>query len=565
MSSVVVDVKSTSPSPPSVATPSAISTEIQPSDPPQSLHTDPERARTESLLQNIDLSVLSGKKNKKKKKKSIQVSVIPPGSQFLFPWLSNLGMTEYESKHQRLHDEIVAYACFVSPAPAEVQARRLIVSAIQAAVTKILKHATVSVFGSVATDLCLPNDDIDLTIIADIPPQLGTRSILHELSSGLRFAQISENSQVISRSRVPLISLKTTHLLASLPVNISVNADTGLKVADIVRDFLDKMPALRPLVIVLKQMLSQCGLDSEATYGLSTYSLTCMVISFLQVNPKERSTDLIENPMENESLGTLLLDFLFYYTNTFDYATARICVTSPGGKVLDKPRLENTVNSSRLSISCLVNPDNEICRPTMKLERLISAFRDALNRIDIYPFSIWHNNCLGTIIGIPQSILDRRERVSQLVISGSMESQINRSITYMAKINPVFYPQKFRISRDNNSEARLDASEANVSSARWYDSYRPDYRADDSGAGWNGSNKRKRHEPGYKANCFGPRALAGSSREIHERDQSRSMTRGSSDRSRSRGHSTIRYGEDKTAGGPGTRGRNGEIKRLRRA
>jgi hypothetical protein len=152
--------------------PLEISPEIHAIDPQLS---DPEQVRTESLLQNVDLSVLSGKKSKKKKKKIIHVSVIPIGSQFLSPWLSYLGMTEYESKHQRsalsyllhippsltplrLHDEIVAYTNFVSPTPTEVQARRLIVSAVQAAVDKILTRATVSVFGSVASDLCLPNE-----------------------------------------------------------------------------------------------------------------------------------------------------------------------------------------------------------------------------------------------------------------------------------------------------------------------------------------------------------------------------------------------------------------------
>lgn len=56
-------------------------------------------ARTDSLLESVDLGVLQTKKRRKKKP---AVSVIPADAEYLQPWLSNLGMTEYESKQQRL-------------------------------------------------------------------------------------------------------------------------------------------------------------------------------------------------------------------------------------------------------------------------------------------------------------------------------------------------------------------------------------------------------------------------------------------------------------------------------
>lgn len=62
-----------------------------------------------------------------------------------------------------------------------------------------------------------------------------------------------------------------------------MNMDAGFKTVQIVQNYLNEMPALRPLVLVLKRMLSQCDLDSAVTAGLSTYSLIFMIISFLQV------------------------------------------------------------------------------------------------------------------------------------------------------------------------------------------------------------------------------------------------------------------------------------------
>lgn len=149
-----------------------------------------------------------------------------------------------------------------------------------------------------------------------------------------------------------------------------MNADIGVKAVETVQKYLNDMPALRPLVLVLKRMLGQCNLDSAATAGLSTYSLVCMVISFLQViittfkfpmfdsisfqvNPMQRPIEFIEHPMEFESLGALLLDLLIYYTEMFAYETSRICIESPDGSVLTKPP---TTDSFSLSIACLVNP-----------------------------------------------------------------------------------------------------------------------------------------------------------------------------------------------------------------
>jgi non-canonical poly(A) RNA polymerase PAPD5/7 len=67
-------------------------------------------------------------------------------------------------------------------------------------------------------------------------------------------------------------------------VDLNINTDDGVKVIDVVKDYLDQMPALRPLVMVLKGFLIQRGLNSPATSGLGSYSLICMVISFLKVN-----------------------------------------------------------------------------------------------------------------------------------------------------------------------------------------------------------------------------------------------------------------------------------------
>jgi hypothetical protein len=160
-----------------------------------------------------------------------------------------------------------------------------------------------------------------------------------------------------------------------------------------------------------------------------------------------------------------------------------------------------------------------------------------------------------------------------------MEVQIKRSIVYMAKITPVFYQRKPKLAPVNNSEAKTHA-EATVSSNRGYDSYRP---TDDVEMKYSASNKKRGNRPEYKASYFGPRAWpdqAGSNQQINDLDElrgrtrsisrdrmlsrRRSATRGSTDRSLSRGSSSsMMHVGDKTPSSSSGREWDRRIKRAR--
>ena len=68
---------------------------------------------------------------------------------------------------------------------------------------------------------------------------------------------------------------------------------------------IPQLPALRPLVLVLKQLLVSRDLATVFTGGLSSHCLTMMVVSFLQLHPRTQGTSL--------NLGVLLLEFLNLY------------------------------------------------------------------------------------------------------------------------------------------------------------------------------------------------------------------------------------------------------------
>jgi non-canonical poly(A) RNA polymerase PAPD5/7 len=136
------------------------------------------------------------------------------------------------------------------------------------------------------------------------------------------------------------------------------------------------MPALRPLVLVMKCFLKQRKLHSAASSGLSSYALICMAISYLQVrcrllrsrglannilclwklNPAQRSSESIDDPLKTGSLGTTLMDFLLYYGTNFPYEDSYISVTQ--GKLLPKESADwiNHNKRHKLVVQCLVNP-----------------------------------------------------------------------------------------------------------------------------------------------------------------------------------------------------------------
>ncbi|KAL6307738.1 hypothetical protein BKA93DRAFT_54235 [Sparassis latifolia] len=342
------------------------------------------------------------------------------------PWSASLGMTEYDTKEQRLHDEIVAYVTYILPTKQERRARAKVIARVGDVVNNRFPNVTLAIFGSVAQDLYLPDGDVDLVmnVAQDLDPA-AKKKMLFQLAHALRMSHLSPKVQVIPHARVPVLSFETTRELGSFKIDISINSG-GVEAIPKIASYLNEMPALRYLVTLCKGFLSFKNLNSASEGGLSSYSIICMVISFLQLNPKERSVAAIENPLENESLGTLFLDLLDYYGNTFPYASSYISVTQ---KALLPKRIKGwNKEKDSLSIECLVNPENDIGRPTSKIAKVRGAFNGAHRSLQDYPFGVEYGNVLGTILRASGETLAHREHVRKIVDTGSLElalTQVN--------------------------------------------------------------------------------------------------------------------------------------------
>lgn len=83
----------------------------------------------------------------------------------------------------------------------------------------------------------------------------------------------------------PLIILK----IAGIAIDISLNQTTGITAITVIKKYLEHFPALRPLILIVKSYLNQRGMNEVYKGGLGSYSIICMVISFLQVRSVCRS------------------------------------------------------------------------------------------------------------------------------------------------------------------------------------------------------------------------------------------------------------------------------------
>lgn len=148
---------------------------------------------------------------------------------------------------------------------------------------------------------------------------------LRSIASCLRKHKLAKNIQVIARAKVPIIKFVCTY--GHFNVDISINQANGLQAARLVNRWLVKQPAVRPLVMVVKQFLQQRALSEVFTGGLGSYSITLLVISFLQLHPKLQRAEMAAS----KNLGTLLMEFLELYGKNFGYDECIVSVRGRGG------------------------------------------------------------------------------------------------------------------------------------------------------------------------------------------------------------------------------------------
>ncbi|KAL3681183.1 hypothetical protein R1sor_024139 [Riccia sorocarpa] len=238
---------------------------------------------------------------------------------------------------EALHAEILEFAQASRPSAETRVHAEAAVECVRDGVKKLWPDADVEVFGSFATGLCLQNSDVDVVVVdAPTPPDTpeiaalsGARllcPLIRALSASLKEHEWCEGINTIETASMPVIKLrcrpvKATGFSSEPPVAIDVtiggrrsenfagmsqansrkegngskhlnlafevarNAHNGAAAREYVIEKLRQLPALAPLVLLMKSFLQHRCLNDVYSGGLGSFALTLMLVFYLERVP----------------------------------------------------------------------------------------------------------------------------------------------------------------------------------------------------------------------------------------------------------------------------------------
>lgn len=186
-------------------------------------------------------------------------------------------------------------------------------------------------FGSYMSGLYLPTADMDLVICAESWLN-GAHSDFFGMKSLRNFGKFLSQKKIthynsmefIASAKVPLV--KYIDNITGLRVDISFDRLDGPQAVKTFAEWKEQFPAMPILVTMIKHFLAMRGLNEPVNGGIGSFTVTCMVVSMLQLMPQVQSRNLIPE----HHYGEMLMEFFDLYGNRFDYVNTAIRMKPPG-------------------------------------------------------------------------------------------------------------------------------------------------------------------------------------------------------------------------------------------
>ncbi|KAK9479805.1 hypothetical protein V1514DRAFT_277761 [Lipomyces japonicus] len=322
----------------------------------------PKRGILSKIAGALKIPDSRGKKRKRSEEEDIHV---------IAPWIVGRDYSRQPEVATWLHKEIKDFVTYITPENENYRSRSGVVDRVQKKVKQLWGDATLCVFGSFATNLYLPDSDIDMVVLSD-HGGYDNRSSLYELANAMKAAGVAINVEVIAKAKVPII--KYTDRETGINVDISFEKRGGVVAAHTICEWLDSTPGLKELVLVVKYFLAKRDLNSVPDGGLGGFAVICMAYSFLQMHPKVASNEI----KAKDNLGVLLIQFFELYGKNFNYDAVGISVNDKGS-YFDKNR--DKLLQSRSKYSLVIRDPNDatnnISRSTYNLRNIRRAFSGA--------------------------------------------------------------------------------------------------------------------------------------------------------------------------------------------
>lgn len=225
--------------------------------------------------------------------------------------------------------------------------RRDLVQRFTYLIASFKMNASVRTVGSYVTGLYLPTSDIDMVLTHDRYPLIGySESRLYVLIEKIRKSGFASKVDDVLAASVPLIRI--TDKVTGIQIDLTSADEHSVKATEAVQEWLQPSSPMKPLLFVVKMFLSIRSCGATYTGGLNSYALFWMVVAWVKLEmPKKKPLAIYDydqlssftaafeglsvskkttssSASEKVDLGELLIKFLKFYAEEFDYYTKAI-------------------------------------------------------------------------------------------------------------------------------------------------------------------------------------------------------------------------------------------------
>ena len=258
-----------------------------------------------------------------------------------------------------------------------------LVKNVQISVDKSIPDYSVNLYGSHATNLCLPWSDLDVVLIKkgnheninNINLEDDNSKFLSKLYEYIRNEPWVKECKLIGKASVPIIKLIAIEKYNNMSIDISIQDEKhfGLKCVDLVKSFLKEYQSLKPLVLAIKNILKQANLNDPYRGGISSYGIILMIVYFFQ---KQKSSGIDISPGENNSnLGKLFFEFIQFYAIFFEPNKEIICLNSGiNNKMFNEFDFPNISHNLELIIIDPLNRFNNVAKSCQQFFNIKMSF-----------------------------------------------------------------------------------------------------------------------------------------------------------------------------------------------
>lgn len=246
------------------------------------------------------------------------------------PWLAHLDRIPKGSDNvfDSLTAEIVAFGKYMEPTAMEKAAADIVLAAVRKVLQAIDPAIQSSVIGSRGTGLAMPLSDIDIHIKPPKPETGRTRQaaartqvieLLGKVARRLRKQggpKPTYQQPILIKARVPIV--RARHASTGLELQLQ-SATDGHTSMELVKAYMDEYPTLRPLFLVLRQVIKMRGMGEPRLRGLGSYTLIMMIVAALKLSCPR---------FDRGDAGRQLLYILDFYSK-LDFLTTGIIVDPP--------------------------------------------------------------------------------------------------------------------------------------------------------------------------------------------------------------------------------------------